>query len=114
MTLIFTKTPTFEVQKQMSQLQERHLKVVEEKNTKRSQAQRIIDKFGGHARLFHALKLVDPECCAFVSNIYRWTYPRSKYGTGGIVPTRMLPILLKAARIEGILLTPEDLFPGEL
>ncbi len=84
------------------------------KNEKRSQAQRVIDKFGSVAHLFHAIKAVDPSACAFVSNIYRWTYPNHKFGTNGVIPTRMIPVIVKAARIEGILLTPEDLFPGEL
>lgn len=80
---------------------------------KRSQAQRIIDKFGGARRLVSILNTIDPSTSRAPSSIYKWLYSRSKGGTGGVIPTSALPLVLKAARLEGIFLTAEDLYPGE-
>lgn len=74
------------------------------------QAKRVIDRFGGPRRLARILKAIgrpkDPAC------IYRWTYPKERGGTGGIIPTSAWNDVLFAARVEGILLTVEDLFPN--
>lgn len=78
----------------------------------KSQAERIIAKFGGARRLAIILKQADESQALNPSSIYRWTYPKEKGGTGGVVPTAALPLLIKAARLEGIFLTPEDLYPG--
>lgn len=86
----------------------------QEKLKKRSQAVRVIEKFGGARRLAVILKTVDPENSLNPSSIYRWTYPREKGGTGGVIPTAALPLLIRAARMEGLFLTPEDLYPGEI
>ncbi len=69
-------------------------------------AQRIIEKCGG------------PEAVAalagvHVSRVYRWTYPRERGGTGGLIPTRHQTALLEKARDKGIELTPADFFPSE-
>jgi hypothetical protein len=80
---------------------------------KQSQAERVIAKFGGARRLYAALKEIDPVNCRTPSIIYRWTYPRQKGGTGGVIPTAAWTGILKAARIEGIFLTEDDFFPGE-
>lgn len=74
-----------------------------------TQAERVINKFGGAKRLLAALKAV-----GFPKNpatVYRWLYPREKGGTGGIIPTKAWPDILTAARIEGIFLTAEDVGP---
>jgi len=71
-----------------------------------TQAERVIAKFGGARKLAKALAL-DP------STVYKWTYPREKQGTGGVVPNNKIPALLAAARAEGILFTPAELWPGE-
>lgn len=78
----------------------------------RSQAQRIVDKFGGARRLASALHAADPSYARHPSNVYRWLYPREKGGTGGVIPTSALPLVITAARIEGIYLTADDLYPG--
>jgi hypothetical protein len=82
--------------------------------TKRSQAERVIAKFGGARQLAEALKAVSPEAYRNASSVYRWTYPRSKYGTAGVIPTAAIPHVIAAARVWGVVLIPEDFFPGEL
>jgi len=74
-----------------------------------TQAQRIIDKFGSAYRLSAALKAIG--YLRNPSTVYRWTYSREKGGTDGMVPTRALTYILRAARFEGVMLTPEDLDP---
>lgn len=75
----------------------------------KSQAQRIIDKFGNPYRLSAALKRAGITRNA--TAIYKWTYPRSKGGTDGLIPTKALNEILAAARLEGIMLTQDDLDP---
>lgn len=74
-----------------------------------NQASRIISKFGGVDNLTKALAFSgypkDP------SSIYRWTYSKTENGTDGIIPSFVLPYVIDAARLEGILLTSEDLDP---
>lgn len=70
-----------------------------------SQANRVIKKFGGPYRLAELL-----DCAP--STIYRWTYPRPR-GTGGLIPSSMLPEVLLAAELAGIKLTSKDLTPCE-
>lgn len=89
------------------------------KNDARSQAQRIIDKFGSPYRmalsLTQARRATNPKAPAVaVSTVYRWTYPRGPItrGTGGFIPTRMVQTVKDAARREGIFLTEEDWYPG--
>lgn len=74
-----------------------------------SQAERIIRKFGGPRRLARVLSAAgrhrDP------ATVYRWTYPKDRGGTGGVIPARSLKEIIHAARVEGVFLTPEDLDP---
>jgi len=69
-----------------------------------TQAQRIFDKFGGARRVADATGH-DPSC------VYRWTYPRNRGGTAGVIPLGALIKVRMAARLEGIVLTDEDLSP---
>lgn len=48
-----------------------------------------------------------------VSRIYRWTYPRNKGGTGGVIPHEDATKLLKHASDHKIALTPSDFFMVE-
>jgi hypothetical protein len=48
-----------------------------------------------------------------VSRIYRWTYPREKGGTGGVVPHDDATKLLAHARAKEIDLTADDFFQAE-
>lgn len=74
-----------------------------------TQTQRIILKFGSVQNLMKALAAAgyskDP------SSIYRWDLPKSKNGTSGMIPSSCLFYVIEAARLEGILLTSEDLDP---
>lgn len=78
-----------------------------------SQAERIIDKFGGVPALLQVLNEADPSITWNKSSIYRWLYPKEKGGTGGVIPTRAMVPLFRAARLAGIILTPEDFYPGK-
>ena len=75
----------------------------------KTQAERILDKFGGARRLASTLQAIGRP--RDVTAIYRWTYPKSKGGTNGTVPRIAWDDVLAAARAEGIMLTPEDLDP---
>ena len=69
-----------------------------------NQAEKIIHKFGGHSKLAKLIGLNRVQ-------VYRWTYSREKGGTGGLIPTNAFAKVLNAARMEGILLTMDDLTP---
>lgn len=73
------------------------------------QARRIAAKFGGFANLHRALvkHLGERDRSA----IYRWGYDRAKGGTGGIIPASDVELVAKVARLEGIVLLPEDWSP---
>lgn len=71
---------------------------------KRSQAERIIAKFGGHALLAAAL-----NCDR--TTVYKWTYPESAGGTAGVVPRGAMKKIRSVARNHGVLLTEDDLSP---
>lgn len=69
-------------------------------------ATRVIDKCGG------------PEAVAQmvgvnISRVYRWTYPKSRGGTGGLIPSAQQQKLLSAARKRQIDLSPADFFEGD-
>lgn len=69
-----------------------------------NQAKRVIEKFGGEPVVARLLGLAP-------STVYRWTYPVSKRGTGGVIPAKSLIELLRLARPLGVLITSEDLDP---
>ena len=70
-----------------------------------SQAQRIVDKFGGFPALARALGRRD------ISALYRWTKPKEKGGTGGLVPSSAVSSVTAAAARMKIKLTGEDWLP---
>lgn len=76
---------------------------------KKSQTERIIDRFGTVTTL-HA-RLNDAGLCLNISTIYRWKYPKNRKGTGGMIPARIWPYLMRAALLEGIYFMPEDFDP---
>jgi len=69
-------------------------------------ADAIIRKCGGHGQVAAWLGLS-------LTQVYRWTYPRERGGTGGVIPARRQAELLAKARAAGIDLTPADFFPTE-
>lgn len=66
-------------------------------------AKGIIDKLGG------ADKVAEIAGC-HVSNVYRWTYPKARGGTDGLVPNRYVGGLLSYARTHAIALSAGDFF----
>lgn len=78
------------------------------------QAQNVIMKFGGPYKMAKQLREIypdDPEYHLAPSTIYRWMYPREAGGTNGEIPVRVLKGIVKAARIAGIMIAPEELYP---
>jgi hypothetical protein len=45
-----------------------------------------------------------------VSRIYRWTYPRAKGGTGGVVPHEDATKILRYAAEHDLPISPQDFF----
>jgi len=79
----------------------------------RTQAQRIFDKFGGVPALHKALQRVGADAARHVSAIYRWNLPKKNGGSNGLIPTSALGDVIRAARLEGVHITPEDLYPAK-
>ncbi len=78
----------------------------------RTQAERVIAKFGGPYKLSKAVAaLGDPAKTLHPVSIYRWVYPKAKGGTGGLIPTASMPLVIEAARYDGIFLSVDDLDP---
>ena len=75
----------------------------------KTQAGRVITKFGGLEVFVKALKSVGHP--RHSSTIRKWSYPKSREGRGGVIPTGALRDILMAARNEGVLLTKDDLDP---
>jgi len=68
-----------------------------------SPAQRIIEKCGGVTRTAELVGRSE-------SWVYRWTYPRERGGTGGLVPRQAQFALLDAARDGKVDIQPADFF----
>lgn len=68
-----------------------------------NQAKKIIARFGGEAKLASLIG---------VSRItlYRWQYVRP-YGSDGLIPSAQIERIKGVARLEGILLRPQDWVP---
>lgn len=66
------------------------------------QAIKIINRFGGASRLARALHIDR-------SSVYKWLLPRP-YGDG-LIPSRVVPRVVDAARVLGIQLTKDDWAP---
>jgi hypothetical protein len=70
-------------------------------------AEQIIRKMGGVAKLVEITGLDK-------SRIYRWTYPKDRGGTGGLIPAHHQQVILEAAIRNGIDVRPNDFFKIEL
>jgi hypothetical protein len=66
----------------------------------------LIKKSGGHER-------VAEWTGASVTSVYRWTYPKSKGGTGGRVPQDRIQPWIDNARAHGIDLQLSDFFADQ-
>tara|TARA_R110000824_G_scaffold401032_2_gene610433 strand:- start:13168 stop:13395 length:228 start_codon:yes stop_codon:yes gene_type:complete len=67
-------------------------------------AQNVIDKFGG-------VKLLANEIGLKRSAVYKWTYPKERAGTGGMIPSDKMIEIIYASKRLGIDLLPSDFFP---
>jgi hypothetical protein len=77
------------------------------------QAQNIVRKFGGPAKMAETIAAIYPNSKDHIhrTTIYRWMWPRHAGGTGGEIPLPSLQKVLKAARRAGVMLSPEDIYP---
>lgn len=76
------------------------------------QAANVIVRFGGAYALSRALAgLQDPRALRHPSVIFRWTYPRTRGGTDGMIPNAAWPYVKRAARFVGIFLTSDEVQP---
>jgi len=69
-------------------------------------AARVIEKCGGH-------QAVAEITGVHISRVHRWTYPKDRGGTDGVIPTGHQQTLLSEAVKRGIDLSPEDFFDSE-
>lgn len=70
-------------------------------------AKTVIEKCGG-------VKAVAGVVRKSETRVRRWTYPKARGGTDGLVPSACQVDLLAHARKVGIALGPADFFPAEL
>lgn len=63
----------------------------------------VIAKFGGHRAVADVLGLD-------LSRVYRFTYPKARGGSDGVIPAKHQRALLDAASVKDIDLRPEDFF----
>lgn len=71
-----------------------------------NQAAKIVAKFGGEAACADATGLSR-------TTIYRWQYSKP-YGSDGMVPSRQIDTVMKAARIWGVCLVDADWRPERI
>ena len=71
-----------------------------------TQAERIIERFGGPQQLQSAL--LTEGCSVNLSTIYRWMYPRKFNGRHGHIPRKYHVVIRVAAATQNITLLPED------
>lgn len=77
-------------------------------------AQRVIEKCGA-GELKRGIVVVSEITGVHTTRVYRWTYPKSRGGTGGTIPSQHQQALLDGARTRFIDLSPADFFelPGD-
>ena len=66
-------------------------------------AENVIRKSGG-------AQTVADWCEVDVSNVHRWTYPKDRGGSDGLIPPRHQQIILERARKAGVDVQPSDFF----
>lgn len=66
-------------------------------------AERVIEKCGGHS-------LVAEMLGVHVSRVHRWTYPKERGGSDGVIPGRHIPELIAKAADQGITLSPGEFY----
>lgn len=66
-------------------------------------AERIIGKFGG-------ARIIADEIGVNQNAVHKWTYPKAKGGTGGLIPSDKQQAVLDAAKRLGKNVSPWDFF----
>jgi len=69
-------------------------------------ANRVITKLGGPRAVAGMLAMS-------TQGVYKWMWPMTKGGTGGLIPHRRQIELMVAAKQRGIILTKDDFFPKD-
>jgi hypothetical protein len=69
-------------------------------------ASTILSKCGGAPRVAEWVG-------THVTRVRRWSYPKSRGGTGGLIPARVQALLLEKARENGVNLSPADFFADD-
>lgn len=67
-------------------------------------AKSVIEKCGGVAA-------VAKICARHTSSVQRWMYPKSKRGTGGLIPAPEAVKILRHAKKSRLKIKPSDFFP---
>lgn len=73
--------------------------------TSQTIAERVIEKCGGVARTAALIGRSE-------SWVYRWTYPKERGGTGGMVPRSAQESLIRLSQKGEVEITPLDFFEG--
>ena len=64
-------------------------------------AETLIEKLGRQA--------IATACKVDISQTYKWTYPRTRGGTGGRIPAKHFQAILDLAETKGVEIDPWDL-----
>lgn len=80
-----------------------------------SPAQRVIEKCG-NGNFEKGLVAISGWTGVSAARVRRWTFTKSKGGTGGVIPTQHQQDIYDRARLKGVDLKAEDFFftAGEL
>ena len=70
----------------------------------------LIKKFGGPKGLWSGIKVVAAVTRSDPSRVYRWMRPKSKGGTGGLIPSDRQKQLFDYARKNKLPVKPGDFF----
>lgn len=66
-------------------------------------AEKIIKKFGGARKVAEAIGVQS-------NAVHKWTYPRARGGTAGLIPSDKQQAVLDAAMEQGLNVSPWDFF----
>lgn len=69
-----------------------------------TQAAKIAAKFGGFPKLAKAVKRTP-------ATVYRWSYPKNRGGTGGVIPSSATAAVIAAAKRRNIRIPAADWTP---
>lgn len=75
-----------------------------------NQAQKITRKFERNGR--SGYRILAEAIRYQPSAVYRWSYPKAKGGTGGVIPAPAVPLVQEAAERLRVRLSPKDWSPS--